>query len=160
MVIPERMTAQMDKSFCVFLIGMRINRAWKVHKWLPVFLAMPKMLFELQRQPDLGFLGGHVWFGRTILLLQYWRSFEALTGYAKQSDLAHLPAWARFRQKVGNSGDVGIWHETYLIAQGQYESIYHNMPPFGLGQVGELVPATGHRESASKRIRVPQQQNG
>jgi Monooxygenase af470-like len=64
-----------------------------------------------------------------------------------------LPAWARFRRNIGDSGDVGIWHETYLISEGQYENIYHNMPPFGLGRVGQLVEATGHRESALKRIR-------
>ena len=152
MVIPKRMTAQMYDAFCVFLIGMRINRPWKLHKWLAVFFAMPRMLEELQRRPDLGFMGAHIWFGRTILLLQYWRSFEALTGYAKRSDLAHLPAWARFSQNIGNSWDVGIWHETYRISEGQYESFYHNMPPFGLGRVGQLVEASGHRESASQRI--------
>jgi hypothetical protein len=26
------------------------------------------------------------------------------------------------------------------------------MPPFGLGRIGQLLEATGHRESASKRI--------
>ncbi len=70
MVIPKRMTARMPEPFCVFLIGMRINRPWKIHKWLPVFFAMPRMLAELRRRPDLGFRGGHVWFGRTMLLLQ------------------------------------------------------------------------------------------
>jgi Domain of unknown function (DUF4188) len=153
MVIPKRMTARMQEPFCVFLIGMRINRFWKIRKWLPVFLAMSRMLAELRRQPDLGFKGGHVWFGRTILLLQYWQSFEALTRYARQPDLAHLPAWGQFRQNVGNSGDVGIWHETYVITEGQYENIYHNMPPFGLGRVGRLLEATGERESATKRLR-------
>jgi hypothetical protein len=155
MVIPKRMTARMGEPFCVFLIGMRINRAWKFHTWLPVFFSMPRMLTELRRQPDLGFMGGHVWFGRTILLLQYWRSFEALTRYARHSDLAHLPAWGQFRRNVGDSGDVGIWHETYLISEGQYENIYHNMPAFGLGRVGHLVEATGHRESASQRVHGP-----
>lgn len=37
MVIPKRMTAEMEGSFCVFLIGMRINRPLRFHKWLPVF---------------------------------------------------------------------------------------------------------------------------
>lgn len=152
MVISKRMTARMAGPFCVFLIGMRINRAWKLHQWLPVFLEMPRMLAELRRRPDLGFLGGHVWFGRTVVLLQYWRSFEALTAYARQPQFAHLPAWGRFRRNVGNSGDVGIWHETYLISEGQYENIYHHMPPFGLGRVGRLLEATGRHESASKRI--------
>ena len=81
-----------------------------------------------------------------------WQSFEALVRYARQPDLAHLSAWGRFRKSVGNSGDVGIWHETYVISEGQYENIYHNMPPFGLGRVGRLLEATGQRESASKRI--------
>jgi len=117
MIIPKRITARMNQSFCVFLIGMRINRAWKLAKWLPVFFAMPRMLDELRRRPELGFLGGHLWFGRTTLVLQYWQSFEALTSYARQADLAHLPAWGRFRQTVGDSGDVGIWHETYLISE-------------------------------------------
>jgi hypothetical protein len=154
MVLPKRLTAKMDGSFCVFLIGMRINHLWKIHKWLPVFLAMPRMLTELRRQPELGFMGGHIWAGRTMMLLQYWRSFEDLTRYARKPDLAHVPAWTRFRRNVGNSGDVGIWHETYLIKEGQYENIYHNMPPFGLGQVGHLVEATGPRESAAGRVRV------
>ena len=57
-----------------------------------------------------------------------------------------------FNKKFGNScGDVGIWHETYLIKPGQYESIYSGMPPYGLGKVGKLVPASGARDRASDR---------
>ena len=47
-------------------------------------------------RPELGFLGGRTWFGRTIVMIQYWRSFEALESYAKARDRAHLPAWAAF----------------------------------------------------------------
>jgi hypothetical protein len=32
-VIPQRMSAQIEGNFVVFLIGMRINKPWKVHKW-------------------------------------------------------------------------------------------------------------------------------
>ena len=53
-VIPRRMTARMEGSFCVFLIGMRINRSRKIHRWLPVFLTRPRMLAELKRRPELG----------------------------------------------------------------------------------------------------------
>jgi hypothetical protein len=56
-VIPARMSAEVDGDFVVFVIGMRINKLWKVHKWLPVFLAMPRMLKELEKQPESGFLG-------------------------------------------------------------------------------------------------------
>ena len=48
---------------------------------------------------------------------------------------------------------MGIWHETYRVESGHYETIYHNMPPFGLGQVAELVEATGYRMSAAGRVR-------
>jgi hypothetical protein len=41
--INERMTINFEGNFVVFLIGMRINRFWKIHKWLPVASAMPKM---------------------------------------------------------------------------------------------------------------------
>ena len=47
-VIPKRMTAEIDGDFVVFLIGMRINKPWKIHKWLPVVLAMNPMLKELE----------------------------------------------------------------------------------------------------------------
>ena len=158
--INERMTATMEEPFCVFLIGIRFNKPWKIHKWLPFMREMPRMLAELERQPELGYLGGNVWFGRTVISVQYWRSFEALTNYARSPDYQHLPAWGRFSKNIGNRGDVGIWHETYRISEGQFETIYHNMPPFGLGQVGRLVPATGHRDSAARRMGAGQREGG
>jgi len=36
-VVPKRVAAQIEGDFVVFLIGMRINKPWKVHKWLPRF---------------------------------------------------------------------------------------------------------------------------
>jgi hypothetical protein len=50
-------------------------------------------------------------------------------------------------------GDVGIWHETFLVRAGEYESIYSGMPRRGLGLAGRLVPATGARASARERLR-------
>lgn len=32
-IYPERMIPQLDGDFVVFLIGLRINKPWKVHKW-------------------------------------------------------------------------------------------------------------------------------
>ncbi len=153
MIHARRMTARLEGSFCVFLIGMRVNRLWKVHKWLPISRDMPRMLAELQRQPELGLLGAHIWFGgRTLMVQQYWRSFEALTAYARNPDREHLPAWNRFRQRIGDSGDVGIFHETYRVTDGNYEVIYHNMPPFGLGKVGHLEEIGGKHHTAGGRM--------
>jgi fumigallin biosynthesis monooxygenase-like protein len=67
-VIADRMTAQVEGDFVVFLIGMRINSFWKVHKWLPVAMAMPRMLRELQQDPKSGYLGAESWFGNPTIL--------------------------------------------------------------------------------------------
>ena len=82
-----------------------------------------------------------------------WRSFEHLESYARSKGSLHLPAWRDFNKAVGNSrGDVGIWHETYLVKAGMYESVYSGMPRFGLGAAGDLVPAVHRKETARGRL--------
>ena len=148
-----RFAAEIDGDFVVFLIGMRINRLLLVHKWLPVALAMPRMLKELFANKELGLLDAAGYLGgRTVLTVQYWRSFDQLHTYAHARDKEHLPAWAEFNRRVGGNGAVGVFHETYLVRAGQYESVYVNMPEFGLGRAGRVVPATGRMKSARERL--------
>ena len=52
MIRRDRLTAEIKGDFVVFLIGMRINAPLKVHRWLPVARAMPRMITELTRQPQ------------------------------------------------------------------------------------------------------------
>lgn len=151
-VVPGRYTAQVDGPFVVFVIGMRVNRLLAVHKWAPVAMAMGGMLKELFAQPELGFLGNTVHFNwREITQIQYWRSYEHLEKYARNSD-NHLSAWRKFNQAVGTDGTVGIFHETYLVEAGKYECLYANMPVWGLAQAGEHLPAVGKRETARRRL--------
>ena len=147
-----RWTARSDEPFVVFLIGMRFNNLWKVHKWGPVLRAMPRMIAELERQPELGFLGADYWFGRTSMIVQYWRSFEHLESYARAREHAHLPAWTAFNRAIGASGEVGVFHETYRVAPGDYETLYVNMPPSLLGRAGRLVEAKGVYGAARGRM--------
>ena len=153
-IIKERMTAEAKGDFVVFLIGLRINKLWKIHKWLPVVIAMPKMISELYANPEMGFMSHEQWFGRTTIMIQYWESFEHLENYAKNKTSNHLPAWEEFNKKIASNGDVGIWHETYLSKPGSYESVYNNMPKFGLAKAMDCVAATGKRQSASDRINL------
>jgi hypothetical protein len=153
MINRNRMTARIDGDFAVFLIGMRINNPLLIHKWLPVVTAMPRMMKELYQRPELGLLSHEIWFGRTIIIVQYWRSMDDLLHYAKSKDLEHLPAWQKFNKSVGTSGDVGIWHETYLVGPGSYENIYANMPAFGLGKAGTLLEAKSGLKSATERLK-------
>jgi hypothetical protein len=154
-VIAGRFTAKLDDSVVVFLIGMRINRLRAVHKWWPVFAAMPKMLEELGRHPEKGMLNSRLyWSGRVILLVQYWRTFEALEAFAHSKDDPHLPAWREFNQRIGADGTVGIFHETYVVPRGNVESVFGNMPVFGLARATTHVPATGRRETARDRLQA------
>ncbi len=153
MVITQRITVANEQALVVFLIGMRVNKVWRVHKWSPVATAMTRMLNELKQHPEMGFLGAEVTLNfPTTFMIQYWRSFEDLALYAGNKDAVHLPAWREFNRQVGSNGDVGIWHETYSIPAVHYEAIYNNMPEFGLGKILPLVPAIGQRESARARI--------
>ena len=149
----ERVAANIEGDFIVFLIGMRINKPWKPHKWLPVFLGMSKMLKELDALPsnETGFLGHNGL--STGAIVQYWRSFDHIETYARSRSNSHYPAWIAFNKRMKKSrGDVGIWHETYLVKAGQYEAVYSGMPPYGLGRVSELLSATGNRNEARERL--------
>ena len=152
MIYKDRMTAHLEGDFVVFLIGMRFNQLWKVHKWLPVLLAMPKMLKELYAKPHLGLIHHEMWISRTVVLVQYWRSMDQLLEYAKSKDAEHLPAWRRYNRAVGKDGSVGVWHETYMAKPGTYENVYVNMPAFGLGKAGVLEKVAAKREAAIERL--------
>jgi hypothetical protein len=153
-IVRKRMTAEIEGDFVVFIIGMRINKPWKVWKWFPVFTAMPRMLRELGKHPEMGFLGARQAFQTPLspMLVQYWRSFEQLEAFARSKDSTHFPAWVKFNKSVGSSGDVGIWHETFLVGAGQYEAVYNNMPKSGLARIGEFVPASGRHQTAPQRL--------
>jgi hypothetical protein len=152
-IFAGRHSARVEGPFVVFLIGMRINQLFSFSKWVPVARAMGPMLRELYADKSLGFLHAEValtW--RGVMTVQYWRSFEQLHAYAHARDANHLPAWAAFNRSVGGNGSVGIWHETYEVGVGRYETVYANMPQWGLAQAGEQVKAVGRMESAKSRM--------
>ncbi|MBN8234140.1 DUF4188 domain-containing protein [Halobacillus kuroshimensis] len=141
-----------EEGFVVFLIGMRINKWRAVHKWLPVLRAMPPMIKELYTQKDMGFLDMENFFtGRTVLMVQYWESEEALMDYARGKK--HRQAWKKFYQLADDTEEVGIYHETYLQKPGQFESIYGNMPKFGLAKAIGHTEITPQTVSARRRLK-------
>ena len=154
-IIQKRTCAEIKGPFVLFMIGARINKPWKLGVVLPFLATMPRMLGELSAQPELGLLHVRPHFGGlSAMLIQYWRSFEHLEAYARAPDRQRLPAWQWFNKELGSNGDIGIWHETYLIEPGRYETVYNNMPPFGLGAAGTLVDAVGARQSAHARMKA------
>lgn len=152
-VFPGRFTAQIEGDFVLFLIGMRVNHIFAVNKWFPVFAAMPRMITELYKQPALGMLHAQNSIsGRVITSVQYWRSFEHLHAYAHDRNAKHLPAWAAFNRNLDENHSVGVWHETYLIRAGNYETIYSDMTLFGLARAANHIPAIGRMSAARTRL--------
>ncbi|MDQ0352274.1 hypothetical protein J2R98_002108 [Alkalibacillus filiformis] len=144
---------QEREEVVVFLIGMHIKKWWAVHKWLPVLLAMPPMLKELSEHEELGCLAfENFWRFRTTLSVQYWRSEEELLAYSRSEK--HLKAWQRFNRKARNNTSVGIYHENYIVTEGNFESAYVNMPRFGLGKAVGKQPMNNDTATAKQRIRL------
>lgn len=154
-IVNGRYTAIAAEEHVVFLIGMRINRFFAFSSWLPAARAMPKMMAELAARPELGLLHSEAFVGwRMAFYVQYWESFEKLERFARAKDLPHVPAWREFNQRVGTSGSVGIFHETFLVRGDRTESLYNNMPRFGLGRAFAHVPVAQRGQTAAKRIGV------
>lgn len=147
-----RTTHRPEGELVVFLIGMRVNKPWRVDAWLPVFLSMPKMLAELSRDPESGLLGYRLTFGAGgPLLVQYWDSHDKLYAYASAQDAEHRPAWSAFNRRARKvPGSVGIWHETYLVDRA--ESMYVAMPPTGLALATESVPVQRRSDRGLQRF--------
>lgn len=151
-----RFTALYDQDFVVFLIGMRVNNWLAVRRWLPVARAMGPMLSYLHQHPESGFLGAT---GpllspnfREISTVQYWRSVGDLERFARTDPKLHPDAWRNFFQQSYKGGAVGIWHETYLVKAGHYESVYGNMPVSGLAKATTHVPITSSTERLRQRL--------
>lgn len=139
----------------ILLIGMRINHFRGVHHWLPVFLAMPRLLRELSRDESRGVLGYNLLSGspRTYYVVQYWESKEKLYEYAAAPDMLHRKAWAMINRKEKKSRQhVGLWHETYIVPEGGYESIYADMPAYGLAAATGSLPIEGRGRRGADRL--------
>lgn len=150
---PGRMTHEHHgEELTVFLIGMRINKPWRVRQWWPVFQAMPLMLKELSGDPESGLLGYRMTIGAGgPVIIQYWSSTEALYAYAAEPGAAHRPAWAMFNRLARKAPQVvGIWHETFVVERA--ESVYVDMPTAGLAKATSVVPVTTRSERAIDRL--------
>ncbi|MCU4183304.1 DUF4188 domain-containing protein [Acidiferrimicrobium sp. IK] len=147
----RRMTAEIDGDFVVFLIGPRVNRPLQAAKALVDLggrRGMAHMLKYLVDHPEKGLLGYQLGYPTIV---QYWRSYDHLEAFARDTDDPHLKVWRDYWKRVGRSDRTGIWHETFLVRAGEYEAVYDNMPPFGLGKAGRLVPVS---ESSRSRDRL------
>jgi Domain of unknown function (DUF4188) len=157
----DRVTHAYEGPLAVFLIGLRVHKPWRLGVVGPTFLAMPKMLAELEKnkaaaargeEESLGFLAGRSTVnGLGTTMIQWWRSVDDIYAYANAPSMAHRPAWLAFHRAARQDPSaVTIWHETYAVSAA--ESLYAGPAPFGLADVAGTAPVGRRGETARERI--------
>lgn len=108
-----RWTADIEGDFVVFLIGARPSKLHLLRSIIDLGgrRGMKHMLDYLVEHPEKGLLGYQMGFPAIV---QYWRSFEQLEAFAKNTDDPHLDVWRKYFKRVGRvvarvSGTRPIW---------------------------------------------------
>lgn len=136
----ERWTAEIDGDFVVFIIGARLNSKLQAVRALIDLggrRGMNHLLEYLTEHPEKGLLG-YENMGFTVI--QYWRSFEHLEAFAKNTDDPHLEVWRSYWRRVGKSTRSGIWHETYWSAPASTRRSTATCLPTGSGRRPRSCP--------------------
>ncbi|MDX1414974.1 MAG: DUF4188 domain-containing protein [Candidatus Promineifilaceae bacterium] len=149
----ERMIADLDGEFLVFIIELQVHKLWQFWRWYPVVQAMTKMIVELLENKEYGLLHYEYRFSfRRQFILMYWRSYEHMHDWALNKNAAHIEGWRMLNKLVKEHPNlIGFWHESYVVSQ--YESFYRNVPAVGLGQAGTLHPIRGNARTAAQKLR-------
>lgn len=155
-VVPGRVTAQMpspdtgsfgptpaSQSVVVFNLGIQCNHplgllAPGVKELGDYFEAMQKDLHK--RRHELGLLDMSYWRGgerdsnSTMLLTMVWRDVADVHRFAHKA--LHRETWDWWN-RARSPKHIGIFHETFCVPAGGYETVYVNCRPvlFGRGQV-------------------------
>ncbi|KZS96728.1 hypothetical protein SISNIDRAFT_493634 [Sistotremastrum niveocremeum HHB9708] len=113
-----------------------------------MFAKMVKELQTATQEEDMGYLNSELFLqsersqNNVSMAVIYWKSYEHIRRFAHRDDITHWKAWTRFRKMQRNdfptSKKIGLWHEAYEVSNA--EAIYHNMRPFGLGNLWDFVP--------------------
>ena len=88
--------------------------------------------------------GGH--FG----VLQYWRSFDELEAWARRPP--HAEWWRAAVERMRTKGDLGVYHETFLVPRDRIESIALECAPAGLATFGTIGAPDGPRTTSRGRL--------
>ena len=129
-----------DSDIVVFLIGTRYNHpmallASGVKELVGFF---PKMVEELEAHAEeFGFLGMTSWLnssdratGSEIMMVCYFRTTEGLHAFAHSP--FHRTAWSWWTHNTKKYPHLSIFHETYQVPKGNWESVYVNSHASGI----------------------------
>ena len=138
-----RWTSHVDGDFVVLLLGVHAGTPLARLQVAPVVARMVRLLERLERDPQQGLLGHQRHGGRRGMVVQYWRSVEALERQALDPAGPQSDVWrAWFGAGDGTGGRPGFWHETFRVRAGDYDASYRDVPAIGLLRAGVPAPVT------------------
>lgn len=170
-----------SQSIVVFHLGTRSN-----HPFGPLAPGVPELVRRaiamnraMAADPvKYGLLGLSHWIkqesvaGNEIMTVFYLRDYESLHRFAH--DELHMEGVRWYLKYAKQYPHIAIYHETYLVPKGQWENIYANSKPTGIGDtwfpvarkddagsvtqfVRPIVDIrSGPLRSASRRLNLPQ----
>lgn len=152
-IFPGRYTAEFKDTIIVFVIGMRVNRLFALHKWLlPTFNTL-RLWIHVKTNPPKGYLYGYLYlYCRGIGMMQYWHDFTALETFSHDKNQPHYKAWSQLALQTESDKTFGYWHETYEINPNRTEAIYGSMPRFGLAAASNHEQLKIREDSARSRL--------
>lgn len=147
-----------SQDVVVFLIGTRYNHPYgllapNAEKVANYFT---QMVSDLEEHPDeFGFLGATTWMNtraaskNEIMVVCYFRSVEGLHSFAHAD--YHLKGWNWWNKEFHKMPHITIFHETYRVPAGNWESIYVNSKISGLQSTIFKVPEEGTGKEVYQR---------
>ena len=113
---------------------------------------MPRMLKVLSQHPELGCLGFQQWFGRTTLIVQYWRDFDSLDRFARDRDLPSPGAVAAVQPRRPGLRRRRDLAPRYQSGRADARPSTATCPVFGLAAAARHLPAGRKADTAAARI--------
>jgi hypothetical protein len=83
-------------------------------------------------------------------VLQYWRGFDHLEAWLRKPP--HAEWWREAVERMRTRGDLGIYHETFLVPRDRIETIYLDCTPAGLAVFGTSGEPVGTMTTARGRL--------
>lgn len=83
-------------------------------------------------------------------ILQYWRSFDDLEAWSHRPP--HAEWWRAAVERMRTRGDLGLYHETYLVPRDRIEAVFLECAPAGLAVFGVPGEAVGTMTTSRGRL--------
>ncbi len=139
------------RELCLVRLGLVVKRwtAWPYARRLGRAIERAAVV---AKQNDAGLLHAEPFaMGRGHFgVLQYWRSFDDLDAWSHRPP--HVEWWREAVDRMRRKEDFGVYHEAFLVARENVESIYLNCPAIGLGAFGVMGEPVGTLTTSRDRL--------